>query len=83
MSIHRILLPRPVTTLKVRSSEFIWSTDLLNDVVKLIELGAALVELLSLLRLANLWDVAPLKAQVEKAIIDLKLVRLETWEASK
>lgn len=46
-------------------------------------MSLALEHLLSLLRVTHFWEIQPLKAIVEKTIIDLKLVRLETWSSSK
>ncbi|KAG9010588.1 hypothetical protein FRB93_003856 [Tulasnella sp. JGI-2019a] len=46
-----------------------------------IESGPALEDLLALLDLSNMWMVDELKSQTQKAIVDLKLVRLETYRA--
>ncbi|KAG9044331.1 hypothetical protein FS837_008337 [Tulasnella sp. UAMH 9824] len=45
------------------------------------EASVALEDLLSLLELSNIWDVPELKEQAIKAIVDLRLVRIETCEA--
>ncbi|KAG8894077.1 hypothetical protein FRC00_009577, partial [Tulasnella sp. 408] len=47
----------------------------------LAEASVALEDLLSLLELSNIWDVPELKEQAIKAIVELRLVRVETCEA--
>ncbi|KAG8876541.1 autophagy protein atg9 [Tulasnella sp. 331] len=42
------------------------------------EAGPALADLLDLMDLANLWDMEELKRNAEEAIVELRLVRLET-----
>lgn len=42
-----------------------------------------LADLLDLLDLTNMWVMDELKLQAQKAIVDLRLVRLETCDASK
>ncbi|KIO18246.1 hypothetical protein M407DRAFT_32079 [Tulasnella calospora MUT 4182] len=45
------------------------------------EASVALEDLLSLLELSNIWDVPELKEQAVKAIVELRLVRVETCDA--
>ncbi|KAG8994150.1 hypothetical protein FRB94_009076 [Tulasnella sp. JGI-2019a] len=44
------------------------------------EAGPALASLLDLLDLSNLWDMDELKRKTQEAIVELKLVRLETCD---
>ncbi|KAG8866057.1 hypothetical protein FRB98_005071, partial [Tulasnella sp. 332] len=46
--------------------------------LKYVEAGPVLADLLDLMDLANLWDMEELKRKAEEAIVELRLVRLET-----
>lgn len=51
--------------------------------LRFLEAGPALADLLDLMDLGNMWDMDELKRKAEEAIVGLRLVRLETCDDSK